>query len=105
MRAEPEDALRTLLGVATMGGGVAFIVGGVSVLRDSGTLRGVALIGLGAAFIGGGVAFLRKTTLMGLIRASTHEPNAEERERLTRCEGQPGGQDDRGCVDRLKHRR
>lgn len=62
-------------------GGVAFIVGGVSVLRDSGTLRSVALIGLGAAFIGGGVAFLRKTTLMGLIRALTHESNAEERER------------------------
>ena len=92
MRAELEDALRTLLGLPLIGLGVAFIGGGVddvrvgdtmlvlpliglgvaliglglSVLRDSHTLRGVAFIGAGIVAIGAGISVLRDGALPGV---------------------------------------
>lgn len=61
--------------------GVGRIGGGVTGLLEGGNLFGVALIGLGVAGIGLGVLILQNTSLMGLIKALTHEPTGEDLER------------------------
>lgn len=65
LRADPDEALDTLGGVAFIGLGVALIGFGVSLLADSKTLGGVAFIGLGLALIGIGVSLLAHSKTLG----------------------------------------
>lgn len=58
------DMYLQLVGVAGIGGGVAAIGFGISVLLRSDLLGGVVLIGLGVAGIGGGIALLLSSKLL-----------------------------------------